>query len=158
MKDAHRRTTLRSPRINCGVAILNVLLVSTAAAVPTPPAAPGGASENAYGQLAVSITDQMMEGRNLQVRGSLRNPYAESTDGVRLMCQMATDSGDGGRKIEQFQKILTTAIAPGERQSFQFDIQTTLTASGKIGGIRVWAFAIKRGGVEMPRPPDWKDQ
>src|SRR5258706_9181230 len=39
----------------------------------------------ALGALPVFITDQVTDGRNLKLRGTIRNPYAETIEDIRLI-------------------------------------------------------------------------
>ena len=108
-----------------------------------------------FGQLPVFITSQMTDGRNLHLRGLVGNPYPETVEGVRVVLRMLSEPGEGARELDRVQKVLEDQLATGQQTALRLDVQTMYAMQG--GGFRLQAFAIKRGGQDLPPPPDWRE-
>jgi len=118
-------------------------------------AACAGAAGREFGQLQVFITGQMTDGRNIHLRGLIRNPYLEPIEGVRVLLQVLSAPSMQGRELDRIQKVLDVHLESGERTALRLDIQT-MYAGASGSGFRLQAFAITRGGQALPPPPDWK--
>ena len=109
-----------------------------------------------YGVLQVFVTDQLTDGRNIKIRGLIRNPYNETVEGVRLVLRILTIPGPEGRELDRFQRVLDTRIGPDEQTALRVDAQTMY--AGQSGfGFTLLAFGIRRGGHELPMPPQWRE-
>jgi len=108
------------------------------------------------GQLQVFITGQMTDGRNIMLRGLVRNPYPETVDGVRVLFRMLSAPGAEGRELDRMQKVLDVKLASGEQTGLRWDIQT-MYAGPAGGGFQLLAFAVKRGDETLPPPPEWRE-
>src|SRR5262249_29776706 len=110
-----------------------------------------------YGQLQVFITGQTTDGRNFKLRGLIRNPYPGTVEGARLMFRILTHPGPDARELELSQKVIETRLASGEQTALRWDLQSMYAGQSGVSGFMLQAFAIKRGGQELPVPPDWKE-
>jgi hypothetical protein len=108
-----------------------------------------------FGQLQVFITSQTTDGRNLKLRGLIRNPYLEPIEGVRLVFRILSAPSADARELDRMYKVLDDHLAGGEQTALRWDLQTMYAQGG--GGFQILAFAIKRGGQPLPAPPDWKE-
>ena len=131
--------------------------------VPSPPARsasqeddPATVPLSEFGQLQVFVTSQLTDGRNLKLRGLIRNPYAEPVEGIRLVFRMLSTPSADARELDRRQQVMEQRLAGGEQTALRFDVQT-MYAGASGGGFVVQAFGIKRGGVELPLPPDWRE-
>jgi hypothetical protein len=109
-----------------------------------------------FGQLAVFVTSQMTDGRNLHLRGLVANPYPEPVEGVRILLRMLSGPSAGARELDRMQKVLDDRLASGAQTALRFDVQT-MYAGVQGGGFLLQAFAIKRGDKELPPPPGWRE-
>lgn len=112
------------------------------------------ALQSQFGVLQIFVTSQLTDGRNLKIRGRIRNPYTEPVDGVRLVLRILTVPSPEGRQLDRFQQVLDEHLAGGEQTPLRLDVQTMY---GGQGGFIVQAFAIRRNGQPLPAPPDWKE-
>jgi hypothetical protein len=102
------------------------------------------------GELQVFLTGQMSDGRNIQLRGLIRNPYSEAAEGVQVRLQILSRPGADASELDHFQKVMDVRIGPGERTALRWDVQTMYAQGG--GGLHLAAFAMKLGGKMMPLP------
>lgn len=124
-----------------------------AGAATTPEAVPEPL--NGLGQLQVFVTGQMTDGRNIKLRGLIRNPYTDPVEGVRLIFRMLSAPDVHARELDRFQKVLGDRLDTGGQAAFSFDVQT-MYAGASGAGFLIQAFAVKRAGQDLPLPPDWK--
>jgi len=113
------------------------------------------APHNEFGQLQIFITDQTSAGRTIMLRGLIRNPYPETVEGVRLVFRFLSTQSLDAKVLDQFQREYDTRLAGGAQTALRWDIQT-MYAGAAPAGFTLQAFAIKRGGQELPPPPGWK--
>jgi len=108
---------------------------------------------DAVGRLLVFTRAQIGgDFKALKFRGEIANPYSEDVDGVRVVIKFLSERAADSRERERFQRILDTHLPSGALAPLHFDLQ----AMAGSGGFVIEAYAIKRGGVELPIPPDWK--
>lgn len=127
-----------------------------------PPAGTAGAYRPAeisaqareFGVLPIFITDQMTDGRNIKLRGKIRNPYPESISGVRLV-YVDLASGSQERELGHALRILDLELGSGQETLLRWDVQT-MYAGSSGARFNLLAFAIKRGAEELPFPPGWE--
>jgi hypothetical protein len=105
-----------------------------------------------YGELQVFTTDLKTDGRVMKLRGLVRNPYPEPADGIRLLFQIFP--AEGGRQLDQFQRVMDVQIAPAERTALRWDMDS-MYAAGRFRFV-LQAFAVKLGEKQIPPPPDWR--
>lgn len=110
-----------------------------------------------FGELQIFSTGLMTDGRNLKVRGLIRNPYSEPIDGIRVIFRMLASPEDGAREVDRFQRVLDHRLAAGEQTALRFDVQTMYAGMGGMNRFELAAFAIARGGQALPPPPGWKE-
>ena len=128
-----------------------------APATPPPPLPPPSAVPQAdLGLLPVFVTEQTSNGRVLQIRGLVGNPYPEPIDGVRVIVRILLAPRPEAEEVDRFQKEYRTRIASGDRAALRLDIRTPYADSEGTGGIFLQAFAIRRGHAYLPMPPDWR--
>lgn len=108
------------------------------------------------GQLQVFVTSQLTDGRNLKLRGLIRNPYPEAVEGIRLIFRILSAVSVDARELDRRQQLMDERLASGEQTALRFDVQT-MYAGAAGSGFVVQAFGITRGGIELPLPPDWKE-
>lgn len=108
------------------------------------------------GLLPVFITEQRSDGRMIQLRGLVGNPYPEPIDGVRVIVRILLAPRAESEEVDRYQKEYRTRIASGERAALRLDIRTPYARSEGTGGIFLQAFAIRRGDEYLPVPPDWR--
>jgi len=154
---------VQSPRFcrSIAIALISLPLVSCAPPLPSKPDA-NAVNPHAtisplgreLGELEIFVTDQVTDGRNLMLRGTIRNPYPEATEGVRVVFIIVSESG---RELDRAQRELGVKLAPGARTALRLDLQSMYF--GQSGGSRftIVAFAKARGGQPLDPPPDWKD-
>ena len=106
------------------------------------------------GVLQVFVTDQLTDGRNLKIRGRIRNPYDQPVDGVRLVLRILSMPGPQGHELDRFQQVLEERFGGGEQIPLRLDVKTMY---GSFGGFVLQAFAIRRGGQTLPLPAEWKE-
>jgi hypothetical protein len=123
-----------------------------AAASPDLPAVDPALAER--GVLQIFVTDQLTDGRNLKIRGRIRNPYDQPVDGVRLVLRILSMPGPQGHELDRFQQVLEERVEGGAQIPLRLDVQTMY---GTFGGLTLQAFAIRRGGQTLPLPPEWKE-
>jgi hypothetical protein len=159
------RSNLAVPPLALCAATLLWSLVAVLCAPPAaaPPSAPAAASSDLSavdpvlaerGVLQIFVTDQLTDGRNLKIRGRIRNPYDQPVDGVRLVLRILSMPGPQGRELDRFQQVLDERVGGGEQIPLRFDVQTMY---GSFGGFVLQAFAIRRGSEALPLPPEWKE-
>ncbi len=107
-----------------------------------------------FGALPVFITSQLTDGRNVKLRGKIRNPYAESISGIRLI-YVDLAPGTPARVLGHALHILDLELGSGQDTPLRWDIQTTYAGSPGAH-FNLMAFAIKRGGQDLPLPPGWE--
>ncbi len=110
-----------------------------------------------FGQLQIFSPGLMTDGRNIKVRGRVRNPYPEPIEGIRVVFLMMASPENGVRVLDRFQEVLDDRLASGEQAPLRFDVQTMYAGMGGMNRFELLAFAIKRGGHDLPLPPDWKE-
>jgi hypothetical protein len=110
-----------------------------------------------FGQLQVFTTSQTTDGRNIKLRGLVRNPYPEATQGVRLIYRVLTRPGPDGKELDRFQKVLDSKLSSGAQTPLSWDLQTMYAGQSGTWGFNLQAFAIQRGDRALPLPPDWKE-
>lgn len=107
-----------------------------------------------FGQLPVFITSQSTDGRNIHLRGLVSNPYPDPVEGVRLVFRILSTPSADARELDRFQHLMDDRIPPGGRAALRWDLQTMYAGQGGMSGFDLQAFAIRRGGKELPPPPD----
>ncbi len=145
------------------VSVLVALVAAGDLSCATPPAGTVGpyrpveisAEAREVGALPVFITDQTTDGRNVKLRGKIRNPYPESILGVRLV-YLDLAPGAEGRVLGHALRILDLEVGSGQETPLRWDIQT-MYAGSSAGRFGLMAFAIKRGGQDLPLPPGWEE-
>ena len=110
-----------------------------------------------FGQLQIFSTGLTTDGRNIKVRGLIRNPYPEPVEGIRVVFLMLASPEDGARVLDRFQRLLDDRLASGEQTALRFDVQTMYAGMGGLNRFEIGAFAVKRGGQPLPPPPDWRE-
>jgi hypothetical protein len=110
---------------------------------------------DASGRLQVFTTSLLTDGRNLKVRGKLRNPMPEAVDGVRLIFRIyGGGPGTTAKPLETVQKEKSIRIKAGETTALRWDVQT-MYASGQ-GSFSIEAYAMRIGNRDIPPPPGWR--
>jgi len=147
-----------------GTLLASLLTMSCAPPTAAPPNAPAPASSGDLpaldpvqaegGVLQIFVTDQLTDGRNLKIRGRIRNPYDQPVDGVRLVLRILSMPGPQGRELDRFQRVLDERFEGGGQTPLRLDVQTMY---GSFGGFVLQAFAIRRGGQTLPLPAEWKE-
>jgi hypothetical protein len=142
-------------------------LVGTTSACSPPPQAPPGTEAgpeaaavpllSGLGELQVFTTGLLTDGRNVKLRGLIRNPYPETVEGVRLIFRMLAGPPEDARVLDRFQRVMEERLASGAQTALRFDAQTMYAGQGGLWWFDVQAFAIKRGNQLLPVPPDWKE-
>ncbi len=146
--------------------MVNVLAAIVAAgdlSCGTPPAGRAGAyrpveisaQAREVGVLPVFITDQTTDGRNVKLRGKIRNPYPESILGVRLV-YLDLAPGAPERVLDHAVRIIDVEMGAGQDTPLRWDIQT-MYAGSPGARFSLMAFAIRRGGKDLPLPPGWEE-
>ncbi len=110
-----------------------------------------------FGQLQIFSPGLMTDGRNIKVRGRVRNPYPEPIEGIRVVFLMMASPENGARVLDRFQEVLHDRLAYDEQAPLRFDVQTMYAGMGGMNRFELLAFAIKRGGQYLPLPPGWKE-
>ncbi|MCK6555388.1 hypothetical protein L6Q96_12545 [Candidatus Binatia bacterium] len=123
---------------------------------PPPLPSPANMPQADLGLLPVFVTEQSSDGRVIQVRGLIGNPYPEPVDGVRVIVRILLAPRSTSEEVDRFQKEYRTRIASGERTALRLDIRTPYARAEGTGGIFLQAFAIRRGSEYLPMPPDWR--
>ena len=161
-----KRSNLAAPAFARWAGILLWSLVALSCGPPAasprtaPAAAPSGdlptidALLAEHGVLQVFVTDQLTDGRNLKIRGRIRNPYDQPVDGVRLVLRILSMPGPQGHELDRFQQVLDERFEGGAQIPLRLDVQTMY---GSFGGFVLQAFAIRRGGQSLPLPAEWKE-
>ena len=143
------------------VTVLAAIAAGELACGPPPAGTAGGyrpveisAQARDAGVLPVFITDQMTDGRNVKLRGKIRNPYSESILGVRLI-YLDLAPGVPERVLGHALRIIDLELGAGRDAPLRWDIQT-MYAGSPGARFSLMAFAIRRGGKELPLPPGWE--
>ena len=134
-------------------------VVTRPAATPAEPPAlpsPAGVPQADLGLLPVFVTEQTRDGRLIQVRGLVGNPYHEPVEGIRVIVRILLAPRADAEEVDRFQKEYRTRIASGDRAALRLDIRTPYARAEGTGGIFLQAFAIRRGNEYLPIPPDWR--
>ena len=108
------------------------------------------------GQLQVFVTSQLTDGRNIMLRGLVRNPYPEKVDGVRVIFRVLSVPGADARELDRVQRVLDDHLESAAQTAIRLDLQTMYAGQSGMSGFTLEAFAIKRGGQDVPPPPGWK--
>ena len=107
-------------------------------------------------RLEVFTTGLTTDGRFMKIRGTLRNPFPEVVDGVRVMVSIFTEGpGTSTAAKQTFQDDKSLRINAGDDAPLRFDVET-MYAAGE-GSFRVEAFAKKVGEHDIPPPPGWEE-
>src|SRR5262249_43941747 len=127
---------------------LTVATLAAAALSCAPPPAGSGrdyqpaeipAAGRDIGVLPIFITDQTTDGRSVNLRGKIRNPYPESIRGVRLI-YLDVAPGAPERILDHQLRILDVEIGSGQDTPLRWDIQT-MYAGAQGGRFMLMAFA-----------------
>ncbi|MCX8073924.1 MAG: hypothetical protein N3C12_16030 [Candidatus Binatia bacterium] len=120
-------------------------------AVTPAPAAPDPA------RLSVVATDQLTDGQQIALRAVVRNDGNEPVEGVRLVLKLLAAPDAGARELDRFYKFMDVRLAPGATQMVRWDVYTTY--AGEVGptGFLLEAYAVRKGSVTFPPPPDWRE-
>jgi hypothetical protein len=149
----------------CTAALFALLATTTLGACGPPAAQPSPAAAlpaeadiplREFGQLQVFITGQTTDGRNIKLRGLIRNPYADTVEGARLVFRMFTNPGPEATELDRAEKVIDTKLGSGEQTPLRWDLQSMYAGQSGVWGFAVQAFAITRNGQALPLPPDWK--
>ncbi len=110
-----------------------------------------------FGQLQIFSTGLMTDGRNIKVRGLIRNPYPEPIEGIRVVFLMMASPEENARVLDRFQQVLDERLPSGAQTTLRFDVQTMYAGIGGMNRFELQAFAIKRAGRDLPLPPGWTE-
>ncbi len=143
------------------VMVIALALGSGWSCAPIPPGAAGAIAPTEItsggrelGVLPIFVTDQTTDGRNVKLRGKIRNPYPEAIQGVRLM-YLDIAPGNPRRVLDTALRITDVDVGPGQETPLRWDIQTMYAGSAGAR-FELGAFAISRGGKALPLPPGWE--
>lgn len=95
-----------------------------------------------------------LDGNNLLIRGTMRNPYDEAISGVRLYVVLLSE-GDKPRELDRLSREVDTQLEPRGEAALRIEMPT-VHARG-IRGMGVYAFGIRRGETELSAPPELDD-
>ena len=116
------------------------------------------ASADPLGRLEVFTTGVMTDGRNIGIRGKLRNPMSEPIDGVRLVFKIYRSGvGTTEKPRDTFQQEKAIQLKSGETTSLRMNIETMYAGSEGGGSFKLEAYAKRVGDRDIPPPPGWKD-
>lgn len=108
-----------------------------------------------WGRLEVSTGSLLTDGRNLRVRGTLRNPFPQPVEGVRVVFEIyAGGPAASARPLDTVQEEKAIRIAPGDTAPLRLDVQTMYAADNRF---LVAAFAKRVGDREIAPPPGWRE-
>ncbi|HVN86837.1 MAG TPA: hypothetical protein VMW17_18560 [Candidatus Binatia bacterium] len=108
-------------------------------------------------RLEVFTTGVMTDGRNISIRGKLRNPWPERVDGVRLIFRIYSSGvGTTDPPRATFQEEKTIQIKSGDTTALRMNIET-MYAGGESGSFRLEGYAKRVGNRDIPPPPGWKE-
>lgn len=110
-----------------------------------------------YGQLQVFTTSQSTDGRNIRLRGTIRNPYAQPVEGVRLIFRILSSPSPDARELDREQRVVDGHLDAGAAMPLRWDLQTMYAGQSSPSGFTLQAFAAKRGGQSLPAPPGWRE-
>ncbi|MBI1815900.1 MAG: hypothetical protein HYR72_13050 [Deltaproteobacteria bacterium] len=105
------------------------------------------------GRLEVFTTSLLTDGRNVKVRGKLRNTMAETTHGARLLFRIFS-SGES-RPLQTIQEDKDIQLESGGTTALRMDVET-MYANGNFFFV-VEAYAKRVGDHDIPPPPGWKE-
>ena len=110
------------------------------------------------GRLEVFTTGVMTDGRNIGIRGKLRNPMSEPVDGVRLIFKIYSGGvGTADKPRDTFQQEKTIQLKSGETAALRMNIETMYAGSEGGGSFKLEAYAKRVGDHDIPPPPGWKE-
>jgi hypothetical protein len=112
------------------------------------------------GRLEVFTTSLGTDGRNVKVRGKLRNPMPDAVDGVRIMFKIfRKEPSEEVRPLDIVQEEKALHMVSGGTEALRMDLQTMY--AGGAGGYSfffvVEAYAKRVGERDIPPPPGWKE-
>lgn len=119
----------------------------TAAPIPEPAPTPSLAE---FGRIDASVRQVRRPNCwKLALRGDLTNPYDVPVEGVRIILRLRGE-GEHPREMERLEAKFAMGIPPGK--SVRFDREFTTPCTSGFYDITIIAFALRRGGAELPLP------
>lgn len=115
-------------------------------------------SVDPLGRLEVFTTGVMTDGRNVNIRGKLRNPMSEPVTGVRLIFKIYGGGvGTTEPPCDSFQEEKAIQIPSGGTTALRMDVETMYAGSSGGGSFRIEAYAKRVGDRDIAPPPGWKE-
>ncbi len=135
--------------LGAAIAVLGGETAGLRADAPTPVAT----ARESYAEFGVLETQVRQLRRpscwTLLVRGVIVNPYDKPVQGARLIVRLRT-TGEETREVDRLETEVRRDIGPRAEAPFSRELTTSCTSV--FTSLSVVAFAIERGGVELPVP------
>ena len=117
-----------------------------------------GSAVDPLGRLEVFTTGLMTDGRNLIIRGKLRNPMPDPIDGVRLIFRIYSGGvGTTEKPRDTFQQEKAIQLRSGETTALRMNVETMYAGSEGGGSFQLEAYAKRVGDHDIAPPPGWKE-
>jgi hypothetical protein len=92
----------------------------------------------------------------LTFRGTVRNPYDQPIEGIRLVMQVRSDPTLDAPELARSQRVMDAKLAPGDHVPFEIAVKI-VPESLAHPGFLLQAFASSRAGEKLPTPPIWRE-
>jgi len=116
-----------------------------------------GSGENQeidYGDLEIINVTTTPRIDSLTFQGSFRNQFEQPVDGIRVVLLISQDPSEKAPILARAHKVLDTHLEPDEHTPFEITAKIRPNSLNNAG-LRLYGFAIRRGGEELPVSPLW---
>lgn len=108
-----------------------------------------------YGQLEIAYAKSVPAGSEDKLSFSVRNPYSQTVEGVRVIFRVTSTRESDGLELARVQKEFDVTVERGNVSPIEIVVPPEVRQRG--AGTFLHAYAIERGGQELPLPPEWRE-
>lgn len=137
-------------------AILLILsLLTTGCAAGRQAGSPAAGLADPTGKLEIVKASQRIEGDQLHLAVTVRNPFPETVTGVRVLFQLRVSRDPESAEIVRAQEESDDVLAAGAETVLQLPLPRQAGQRGGFGSF-LNVYARRIGATEVPLPPDWR--
>lgn len=135
--------------------LLMLSLVTTGCAAGHRAAAPAGGPGEPTGKLEIVKASQRIEGDQLHLAVTVRNPFPETATGLRVLFQLRVSRDPESAEVVRAQEETDDVLAPGAEAVLQLPLPRQAGQRGSFGSF-LHVYARRVGAADVPPPPDWR--
>ncbi|HYD47593.1 MAG TPA: hypothetical protein VEB21_04565 [Terriglobales bacterium] len=144
-----RTTVIATLALGCFLAS-----ASCSSSQPVTPAEAAAHAATEAAQLEIPYARTVPKGNHAVLNFSVRNPYKEEVDGIRVVFRVTTSRDPGAPEVTRVQKELAGRVGAGNVQPFEIEVPAEARQRG--AGTYLRAYALRRGNEVVPLPPEWQ--